>query len=375
MSRKPFVAAVAVLALAGGLLVGFDDADTPPDLAASGCQSPAVAVGDVSGVPNGWGPAVGAAAVVAGLPASLMAAQLEAESGWNPKAGSPVGAQGLAQFMPGTWATWGNGGDPFNPKDAISAQGRFMGSLREALAGVAKATGTNIVDLVLAGYNAGPGAVEMFNGVPPYTETQSYVGKIKAMAAAKYASLDGTGTTTVAASVSPAGSPGCGGAAVQAGANNDLPWSHAPIYPASSPLGMYNRECVDFVLWRINQAAGTTSAPFKYTNSNFRGDGQLLGSANSVDGGGGFLYSWKDGWDVKGWPSGKTPQVGSVVYYGPEPRNPYGHVAWVKAVNADGTFLEEGYNIDLGAGANHAYYTRTVANTAPTWFLYLDLAA
>lgn len=374
MGGKTVVAVVAAgLALLLGLLVLLPDSDPVASAAdvGSSCQDTSViTVGADTGVPNGWGPKVVAAAKVAGLPASLLAAQLEAESGWNPNASSPVGARGLAQFMPATWLTWGNGGDILNPLDAIAAQGRFMGSLRASLTGLATLTHVSVQDLALAGYNAGAGAVEMFNGVPPYPETQGYVAKIKAMAAAKYASLDGK--TSSANTADLAGASGCGGGSVQAGKGDDLPWSHAPILTAS-PLGMFNRECVDFVLWRMNQAAGTTKAPYKFTNSNFRGDGQLLGSANSIDSSGNFLYSWKDGWDVKGWPSGKTPKVGSVVYYGPQPGNPYGHVAWVKALNSDGTFLEEGYNIDLGAGANHAYYTRVVPNTAPTAFLYMDL--
>src|SRR5680860_1435257 len=64
-------------------------------------------------------------------PPAIIAAQLNAESGFNPKAVSPVGAQGISQFMPGTWALYGrdeNGdgtADPFDPADAIPAQGRY----------------------------------------------------------------------------------------------------------------------------------------------------------------------------------------------------------------------------------------------------------
>ena len=61
-----------------------------------------------------------------------------------------------------------------------------------------------------------------------------------------------------------------------------------------TPLGMYNRECVDFALWRVNQQLGSATAPFKVQNSTFRPDGVVLGSA----------LSWKDGWDAKGWPTG-----------------------------------------------------------------------
>ena len=59
----------------------------------------------------------------------MVAAQLAQESGWNPNATSPAGAQGIAQFMPATWATYGEGGDPFDPDDAIPGLRRvdFLG--------------------------------------------------------------------------------------------------------------------------------------------------------------------------------------------------------------------------------------------------------
>ena len=146
------------------------------------------------------------------------------------------------------------------------------------------------------------------------------------------------------------------------GRGDDLPWRTAPLYRAS-PLGMYNRECVDFALWRVNQQLGTSSAPYKVLNSTFRPDGALLGSA----------LIWKDGWDAKGWPTGKTPRIGAVVWYSPGTGGAdgtYGHVAVVKAVNGDGSYLEEGYNGNP-APNDHTYYTRTVQNGTPSAFLYL----
>ncbi|WP_087874228.1 CHAP domain-containing protein [Arthrobacter globiformis] len=148
----------------------------------------------------------------------------------------------------------------------------------------------------------------------------------------------------------------------QSGTEDDLPWSTATIYEPS-PLGMFNRECVDFALWRVNQQLGSTTAPYKILNSTFRPDGALLGSA----------LTWKDGWDAKGWPTGTTPRVGAVVWYSPGAGgadSTYGHVAIVKAVNSDGSFLEEGYNGNP-APNDHTYYTRTVQNGTPSAFLYL----
>ncbi|MEU3255662.1 NlpC/P60 family protein [Streptomyces sp. NPDC006997] len=121
--------------------------------------------------------------------APLLAAQIEAESGWNPLAVSPADARGLSQFMPGTWATWGvdaggDGGsarpdgvaDPFTPADAILTQARYDCWLADQV-GSTGADG-DPTRLMLAAYNAGPGAVETFGGIPPYPETQSYVARI-----------------------------------------------------------------------------------------------------------------------------------------------------------------------------------------------------
>lgn len=307
------------------------------------------------GVPNGWGPAVDAAAKTANLPSPVLAAQLEAESGWNPKAASGAGAQGLGQFMPGTWATWGNGGDVFDPVAAIGAQGRFMGDLYRRAQAFMKDTGTDPLALALAGYNAGWGAVEQYHGIPPYAETQAYVSKI----------LDGAKKYAGASSAAPAFSCSQGGAA---GEGDDLPWGHGPI-DVPSPIGMFTRECVDFSLFRVNQELGwTTGQPWKITNSSFRGDGVVLGSANTPG-----AQSWLTGWQVKGWPTGNAPKPGAVVFYGPGVGGAdaaYGHVAVVKSVNADGTYLEEGYNGNP-APNDHQYYTRTVSSSVPTAFLYV----
>ena len=103
--------------------------------------------------------------------AALLAAQLLAESNFNPFAVSPAGAQGIAQFMPGTAAAYGLA-DPFDPVAAIDAQAHLMSDLIRQL-------GTP--ELALAGYNAGPGAVEGCDCIPPYPETQAYVTRILAL--------------------------------------------------------------------------------------------------------------------------------------------------------------------------------------------------
>ena len=103
------------------------------------------------------------------VPVNLLAAQLYAESGFNPFARSPAGAEGIAQFMPGTAASYGLR-DPFDAPAAIDAQAHLMSDLLQRFGGK--------VALALAGYNAGAGAVERFGGVPPYAETRAYVARI-----------------------------------------------------------------------------------------------------------------------------------------------------------------------------------------------------
>ncbi|WP_165217293.1 lytic transglycosylase domain-containing protein [Schaalia sp. ZJ1691] len=121
---------------------------------------------------------------------ALIAAQVEAESGWNPHARSPAGAQGISQFMPATWATYGKDGDGdgeadiFNPTDAIYSQGVLMCWLIDEVKTykVQSKISGDPVSLALAAYNAGIGAVLRYEGVPPYRETQAYVKKIPAAA-------------------------------------------------------------------------------------------------------------------------------------------------------------------------------------------------
>jgi Transglycosylase SLT domain/D-alanyl-D-alanine carboxypeptidase len=101
--------------------------------------------------------------------AALLAAQLLAESNFDPYAVSPAGAQGIAQFIPSTAAAYGLH-DPFDPDAAIDAQAHLMSDLLRQFDGSPQ--------LALAAYNAGPGAVEGCDCIPPYPETQAYVARI-----------------------------------------------------------------------------------------------------------------------------------------------------------------------------------------------------
>jgi cell wall-associated NlpC family hydrolase len=99
-----------------------------------------------------------------GVPATLLAAVAKQESAYNPSAVSPAGARGLMQLMPAT--ARGLGVDPMDPSQAVDGAARLLGDLIDRF---------GQVDLALAAYNAGPGAVLRHDGIPPYPETQRYV--------------------------------------------------------------------------------------------------------------------------------------------------------------------------------------------------------
>lgn len=102
-----------------------------------------------------------------GIPPDLFLRQLGAESGWNPSATSPAGAQGIGQLMPGTAAELGV--DPSDPVQNIDGAARYLKQQYDKFGDWG---------LALAAYNAGPGAVQKYGGVPPFKETQGYVSKI-----------------------------------------------------------------------------------------------------------------------------------------------------------------------------------------------------
>ena len=99
-----------------------------------------------------------------GVPATLLAAVAKQESGFNASAVSPAGARGLMQIMPGT--AQGLGVDPMQPAQAVDGAARLLKDLIGRF---------GRVDHALAAYNAGPGAVLRYDGIPPYPETQRYV--------------------------------------------------------------------------------------------------------------------------------------------------------------------------------------------------------
>ncbi|GEB51465.1 MULTISPECIES: NlpC/P60 family protein [Streptomyces] len=114
---------------------------------------------------------------------ALLAAQLYQESGWKPDAQSGAQAQGIAQFIPGTWATHGidaNGDgkrDVWDPEDAIPSAASYDCKLAKYVEDAPGDAGDNM----LAAYNAGAYAVIKYGGVPPYSETKNYVSTIRKM--------------------------------------------------------------------------------------------------------------------------------------------------------------------------------------------------
>ena len=250
---------------------------------------------------------------------SIIAAQIDQESNWNPNAGSSAGARGIAQFMPSTWASAGKDGDGdgkadiWNPHDAIWSQGNYMCGLAsqvETAKKSGKLTGDTL-ELTLAAYNAGLGSVLRYGMVPPFEETINYVRRIKELAATKYTAT-GTAEGGTVGSLEPKLTVS-GGIVSTAGITPDTryPWGQCTWW------------------------AATRRADIGKPIPGWGNAATWAGSAASA------------GYTVDG-----SPSAGSVIVFQPGVLGAsadYGHVAMVEEVRGDGSILISESNA-LGLG-------------------------
>ncbi|HEY7065162.1 MAG TPA: lytic transglycosylase domain-containing protein [Chloroflexota bacterium] len=124
-------------------------------------------------VPNQYSALVNDAARRNGIDPALLAGVIETESGFNAQAGSPAGAKGLMQLMDSTARGLGVT-NSYDPTQNVNGGAKFLRQLLDKYNGDTR--------LALAAYNAGPGAVDQYGGVPPYAETQRYVPTVLAAA-------------------------------------------------------------------------------------------------------------------------------------------------------------------------------------------------
>jgi soluble lytic murein transglycosylase-like protein len=152
-----------------GTLAAAQAAPTQPS------PSAAPATGAAAGGPTPFGAEIDAAAARNGIDPALLKGLVSQESGFDPSARSGAGAVGLTQLMPGTAAGLGVT-DPTDPVQSLEGGAKYLRQQLDRFGGDQR--------LALAAYNAGPGAVQRFGGVPPYRETQNYVSSVLAKAAA-----------------------------------------------------------------------------------------------------------------------------------------------------------------------------------------------
>ncbi len=122
-----------------------------------------------------FGAEIDAAAASNGIDPALLKGLVSQESGFDPNARSGAGAVGLTQLMPGTAASLGVT-NPLDPAQSLQGGAKYLRQQLDRFGGDER--------LALAAYNAGPGAVAKYGGVPPYSETENYVNSVMAKAAA-----------------------------------------------------------------------------------------------------------------------------------------------------------------------------------------------
>jgi len=137
--------------------------------------SPSAAPVSGTGASSAFDAQINAAAASNGIDPALLKGLVSQESGFNPSARSGAGAVGLTQLMPGTAASLGVT-NPLDPAQSLQGGAKYLREQLDRFGGDEQ--------LALAAYNAGPGAVQKYGGVPPYAETQNYVTSVMSKAAA-----------------------------------------------------------------------------------------------------------------------------------------------------------------------------------------------
>ncbi len=144
-----------------------------------------------SGSRNSYDSYVLASAQRHGVDPGLIKAMMHSESAFNPNARSPVGAQGLMQLMPATARRF-KVSNPWNPADNIEGSAKYIAWLMKRF--------NNNVEFAVAGYNAGEGNVDKYNGIPPFKETRNYVKNVMSRYHSLYKNDSGLSGSTMNAS-------------------------------------------------------------------------------------------------------------------------------------------------------------------------------
>jgi soluble lytic murein transglycosylase-like protein len=169
-AQNPALRSLSALPSAAGAglpgLPPVDQTGLPPELQAMLQQAATPAATPTIRVPGGFGPMIAEAARKYGVEPALIAAVMETESKFNPDAVSQAGAKGLMQLMPATARGLGVT-DATDPRQAILGGAKLLGILSQKYDGN--------LELAVAAYNAGSGAVDQHGGIPPYGETRRYV--------------------------------------------------------------------------------------------------------------------------------------------------------------------------------------------------------
>ncbi len=146
-----------------------NDYDTANNNSNYGSNNYGSSAASKSGTRNAYDSYITASAARHGVDPALMKAMMHTESAFNPNARSPVGAQGLMQLMPATARRF-KVSNAWNPAENIEGSAKYIAWLMKRF--------NNNVEFAIAGYNAGEGNVDKYNGIPPFKETRNYVKSV-----------------------------------------------------------------------------------------------------------------------------------------------------------------------------------------------------